>query len=305
MTLSPNFAPRHSPAATVSDRTMLLIAADVASRPRTVRRLPAPPKHVQFRLSDDRRGAAGSTTALDTVPDVRPSVVGAADRRMPEDTERRSRYADAIDGARRVGVLAMPPLRRFALLALVAVCMMSVIAGFGVTRMSSALDTGTERITPAPGHYALASLAATEVRTQEAAMADVAPLRVHVQTQETLLAGGERQFRLALDNDLALGTVRRAGFSEPMLHVDLSILPSRPGSSSVSVTPAQLVVPRSKLHLASVRIEVAPGVSCASDLGELQVRVREQSSAGLRGVAVVALPPVDCGARPPEIREDR
>jgi hypothetical protein len=130
-------------------------------------------------------------------------------------------------------------------------------------------------------------------------------LRVHVQKQAFLQAGGERQFRLAVDGNNDLDRSRDATAVSPLLLVELAIHPPRSGEGSVSVTPTQLVVTRSELRSTPIWIQVAAEVPCGSHLGELHVHVRELAAERSRAATIVTLPPVDCRAAPPAVGERR
>jgi hypothetical protein len=224
----------------------------------------------------------------------------AAARRMLSAVDPSQLRADALATARRMSAASLPMLRRFVTLALVAVAMMAPLAMIGATALRSAVHT----VTQDPQAGMQATWAAAAVRNDVAAPEPVG-LRVHVQKQAFLHAGGERQFRLAVDGDSGYDGSGDATNGSPLLLVDLAIHQDRSGEGAVTVTPTQLVVSRSELRLTPIWIQVAAAASCGSDLGELHVRVRDLATDGSHATTTITLPPVDCRAEPLVLGERR
>lgn len=255
---------------------------------------------VRHQSAHDPRPVGAATAESASQPVGAPGTAGDVAHRVFDVLDRSELPADALAATRRMWTATVPVLRRLVVLSLVAVCGMAPLTLIGATALRSAAHA----MTSDPQTGVQAAWAAEAARKNAPAQSQPEGLRVHVQTQDTLLAGGERQFRLAVDGG-SFDAPSDSVAGSPVLLVELSIHPERSGEGFVSVTPTELAVTRNKLHLTPIRIHVAAGVACGSNLGELQVRVRELSPQGVPATTTVALPPVDCRAAPPAIGEPR
>jgi hypothetical protein len=201
------------------------------------------------------------------------------------------RLRELVARGRKVGALVV----RFTLLAVVAVGagVLAVTAG-GVAARPVLADVLTSLSQDVD-----ASVVTASVQGRSSAP-ETPELVAWVQSQTSLLPGDSRQIRVLVADGPGMRGSDSFTDDVQILTVELEVRQPPSARGTVSVTPSELTVDRAALARTRIDLELADGVACGADLGELRVRVRDVARDGAMVEVVAPLPPVDC--REPPLR---